>query len=306
MAKRTTNSRPNAAARDHLPVLKTYKLYIGGQFPRTESGRDYRPEAAGRALGNICLASRKDFRNAVVAARNAVPAWAGKSAFNRGQILYRIAELLQGRQDQFVAELQSQGFSKAAAAEEVQMSIDRWVIYAGWCDKYQQIFSSVNPVNSSHFNFSLLEPMEVVVLIANETSPLLGLTALAAPILAGGNCLVVLASESRPLSAITLSEVLHTSDMPPGAINILTGRLAELAPHIGAHMDLNAIAFDRIDNEILANMQTAAANNVKRLVAYQTDWRDGSSASPYLIQEFSEVKTTWHPMENISASGPGY
>ena len=302
MAKSKSSSSKSAS----LGVLKTYKMYIGGAFPRTESGRFYQPENGAKSLGNICLASRKDVRNAIVAARGAQSSWAGRTAYNRGQILYRIAEMLEGRREQFVSEMVQQGLTKAAAATEVQTSIDRLVVFAGWCDKYQQIFSSVNPVASSHFNFSVLQATGVVFIVANEESPLLGLVSLVAPVITGGNSCVVLASESRPLSAVTLAEVLNSSDVPGGVVNILTGKLEELAEHFARHMDVNAIAFDREQSETLASIKKFASDNVKRVCHITQDWLDDASACPYLIEQFSEVKTTWHPIEKISASGSGY
>ncbi len=301
MAKKKSSSNSK-----RLEVLKTYKMYIGGAFPRTESGRFYSPMVDKKSLGNICLASRKDVRNAIVAARAAQPAWAGKTAYNKGQILYRVAEMLEGRRDQFTAELVAQGSTLANARKDVQASIDRLIVFAGWCDKYQQIFSSVNPVASSHFNFSVLEPTGVVFVVANEQSPLLGLVSIVAPIIAGGNTCVVLASESKPLSAITFAEVLNSSDVPGGVVNILTGKLTELAEHFARHMDVNAIAFDRDDKKNLAKIKLYAADNVKRVHPIEQNWSDDSAASPYLIQQFSELKTTWHPIEKISASGSGY
>lgn len=289
-----------------IEVLKTYKVYIGGKFPRTESGRYYTPEPDGKPVGNICLCSRKDVRNAVVAARSAQAGWAGRTAYNRSQILYRIAEMMEGRAEQFLAELQTQGLTAAAAKKEVTSSIDRMIYYAGWCDKFQQIFSSVNPVASSHFNFSVLEPMGVVFAVANEESPLLGLVSLVAPIIAGGNSCVLLASESKPLSSITFSEVLATSDVPGGVVNILTGQKTELAEHFSRHLDINGIAFDCEDQKMLASVQEFAVENVKRVKRYSRDWNDPDSQDPYLIQDFCEVKTTWHPIEKISASGSGY
>ena len=301
MAKRKTSKRNG-----QMEVLKTYKMYIGGGFPRTESGRFYSPVVDKRSIGNICLGSRKDVRNAIVAARGAQASWAGRTAYNRSQILYRIAEMLQGRADQFKSELAMQGMSASAAKAEVQLSIDRLIVYAGWCDKYQQIFSSVNPTATSHFNFSVLEPTGVVFAFANEDSPLLGLVSLIAPIIAGGNSCVVLASESKPLSAVTFGEVLNSSDVPGGVVNILTGNMAELHEHVARHMDVNAIAYDRGDEKILATIQHHAADNVKRVRAISCDWKDSETANPYLIQDFCEVKTTWHPIERISASGSGY
>ena len=300
-------AKTNGAAKNgRIEVLKTYKVYIGGKFPRTESGRYYSPEPAGQSLGNICLCSRKDVRNSVVAARAAQAGWAARTAYNRGQILYRVAEMMEGRAEQFIAELQAQGMTAAAAKKEVTQSIDRMIYYAGWCDKYQQIFSAVNPVASSHFNFSVLEPTGVVFVVANEESPLLGLVSLIAPIIAGGNSCVVLASETKPLSAITFSEVLATSDVPGGVINILTGQKSELAEHFSSHMDVNAIAFDCTDQKMLVAVREFAVENVKRVKDYSLDWKDDDSQNPYLIQDFCEIKTTWHPIEQISASGSGY
>lgn len=297
---------PDPKSAERLPVLKTYKLYIGGKFPRTESGRTYTPIPRGKPLGNICLASRKDVRNAAVAARDAQAAWAGRTAFNRGQILYRIGEMLEGRSPQFIDELERQGLTSKQAANEVNLSIDRLIYYAGWCDKYQQIFSSVNPVASSHFNFSVLEPTGVVFIVASPTSPLLGLVSLIAPVIAGGNTCVVLASEPRPLSAITFAEVLQTSDVPGGVVNILTGQLDELADHFSSHLDINALAYDGNDMARLESFQVNAASNVKRVRHYELDWPREENANPYLIRDFCEVKTTWHPIENIGASGSGY
>ncbi len=292
--------------KNRLEVLKTYKIYIGGQFPRTESGRYYTPEVAGRPLGNICWSSRKDVRNAVVAARGAQAGWWTRTAYNRGQILYRIAEILEGRRDQFVTELQLQGLTKAAARKQVSQSVDRIIYYAGWCDKYQQVFSSVNPVSASYFNFSVLEPMGVVFVVASEESPLLGLVSLLAPIIAGGNTCIVLASESKPLSSITFGEVLATSDVPGGVVNILTGLRSELVEHFSRHLDINAIAIDSPSEPMLLSIQEFAAENVKRIRHYSVDWKNPDSENPYLIQDFCEVKTTWHPIEQISVSGSGY
>ena len=281
-------------------------MYIGGKFPRTESGRSYLPSPQGQPLGNICLASRKDVRNAVVAARAAQANWAGLTAYLRSQILYRMAEMLEGRSGQFMEELQKQGLTPPKARQEVECSIDRLIYYAGWCDKYQQIFSSVNPVASSHFNFSLLEPTGVVFVVANEASPLLGLLSLLAPVIAGGNACVVLASQSRPLSAITFAEVLQSSDVPPGVVNVLTGNREELLDHFASHRDINAVAYDGDDLAFVRRLQEQAAGNVKRVRTYQGDWLNPESANPYLIQDFCEIKTTWHPIEQIGVSGSGY
>lgn len=304
------SAKPNGAAKTgangRVEVLKTYKLYIDGKFPRTESGRFYSPQVNGNSLGNICLASRKDVRNSIVAARAAQQSWWQKSAYNRGQILYRVSEMLEGRREQFISELVTQGSTKLQAKSEVARSIDRLIYYAGWCDKYQQIFSAVNPVASSHFNFSVLEPMGVVFIVASDNAPLIGLVSLIAPVIAGGNSCVVLASETKPLSAITFSEVLQTSDVPGGVINILTGNLDELAEHFGRHLDVNAIAYDRDNKKMLKTLQQHAVSNVKRIKNYQCDWSRDDSESPYFISDFCEVKTTWHPIEQIGESGSGY
>lgn len=291
---------------ERLEVLKTYKIYIGGKFPRTESGRFYTPEVAGESLGNICLSSRKDFRNAMVAARAAQDAWWGRTAYNRSQILYRIAEMLETRSAQFIEELIQQGSTKAKAKKEVELSIDRLIHYAGWCDKYQQIFSSVNPVASSHFNFSVLEPVGTVFLFAEEESSLLGLVSLVAPIIAAGNTIIALASESKPLCSVTFAEVLNSSDVPGGVVNILTGKKDELLEHVVNHMDLNSIAYDGKDGAIIKTLKEGSASNLKRIRVYNRNWTKADSQDPYLISDFTEVKTTWHPIEMISASGSGY
>jgi acyl-CoA reductase-like NAD-dependent aldehyde dehydrogenase len=296
-----SNDRP-----ERLAVQKTCKLFLGGQFPRTESGRYYTPDGCGRALGNICLASRKDFRDAVVAARAAQAAWAARSAYNRSQILYRIGEMLEGRRAQFIDEMRLQGLDANTALAETNTAIDRLVYYAGWCDKYQQVFGCVNPVASSHFNFSILEPTGVVALIAAQTSPLLGLVSLVAPVIASGNSCVALAARDRPLSAITFGEVLNSSDVPGGVVNILTGDPAELHSHFATHMDVNAVALDSSDATMIKTMQELSAANVKRFRNYQADWLLPENQNPYLIESFCEVKTTWHPIEKISATGSGY
>src|SRR5215216_1411256 len=238
------NGLEKPISKKRLEVLKTYKIYIGGQFPRTESGRYYVPtNAAGQKLANVCLSSRKDFRNAVVAARSAFGSWSTRAAFNRGQILYRMAEMLEGRKAQFIDELIQQDSSKVKAEKEVNLAIDRLIYYAGWCDKYQQIFSAVNPVASSHFNFSVPEPMGVVAIVAPQLDSLLGLVSVMAPVIAGGNTCVILASENKPLCAVTFAEVLHSSDVPAAVVNILTGKPAELLPWFVDHMDVNAMVY---------------------------------------------------------------
>jgi len=282
---------------ERLDILKTYKLYIGGKFPRTESGRYF--TAVGKKdqlIANMCLASRKDFRNAIVEARKSQPGWAGVTALNKGQILYRIAEMLEGRKSQFISELELQGSSSKKAREEVETSIDRLLYYAGWSDKYQQIFSSVNPVSSAHFNFSVPEAMGVVSVIAPENQGLLGLISVIAPIIVGGNTVVVLASKSQPLSAISFAEVIHSSDVPPGVVNILTGDREELIAHMASHMDVNAIVYCGNDDNDIKKVSELASNNVKRVIVYKkNDWSVDVNQSPYFIEKTLEIKTTWHP-----------
>ena len=287
-----------AASGTRVPVAKTYKLYIDGKFPRTESGRYFALEnSAGDIIANICRGSRKDFRNSVVAARAAFAGWSAASAYLRGQILYRIAEMLEGRGEQFVAELMLQGESKRRAQNEVDASIDRLIYYAGWSDKYQQIFSSVNPVNSSHFNFSVLEPTGVVSILAPDDSGLLGLVSNIAPVIVGGNVVVVLASEQVPLSAISFAEVLHVSDVPGGVVNILTGFRDELTEHFASHMDVNAVVYCDGDAEEATDIQDQAADNIKHVIdRVDIDWDADSSQNPYLIKQTQETKTTWHPI----------
>jgi len=288
----------SATQAKRLAVAKTYKIYIGGQFPRTESARYYKLEnRQGAVIANICRSSRKDFRNAMVAARAAQAGWAKASAYLRGQILYRIAEMLEGRGEQFVSELQLQGVAAGAARKEVDNSIDRLVYFAGWADKYQQVFSSVNPVSSAHFNFSVLEPTGVVAILAPESSGLLGLVSNIAPAIVGGNSCVVLASESKPLCAISFAEVLHAADVPAGVVNILTGYRSELSGHFASHMDVNAVIYCDGDRQTDKAIQMAAADNIKRIVR-RTDvsWSSETAQHPYLVRDTQEVKTTWHPI----------
>jgi acyl-CoA reductase-like NAD-dependent aldehyde dehydrogenase len=280
-----------------LNINKTYKLYIGGKFPRTESGRYYAiNNSKGELMANMCLASRKDFRNAVVAAHKAQNSWADASALNKGQVLYRIAEMLEGRKEQFIAELITLGESLKSARDEVEASIDRLVYYAGWSDKYQQFFSSVNPVVSSHFDFSVLEPVGVVSIIAPENKSLLSLITLIAPVIVGGNTVIVLASESKPLSAVSLAEVLNSSDVPGGVVNILTGKKSELYSHMASHMDVNSIIYCGDEVKMIKSISELASCNIKRTVFYKkNDWKNGIYESPYIIEKTQEVKTTWHP-----------
>jgi len=279
-----------------VPVAKTYKIYINGKFPRTESGRYFAlTDSADAVIANVCRGSRKDFRNSVVAARKAFAGWSCTSAYLRGQILYRIAEMLEGRSEQFVAELVVQGESKRAAKKEVEAAIDRLIYYAGWSDKYQQIFSAVNPVSSSHFNFSVLEPTGVVSVIAPDDSGLLGLISNIAPVIVGGNTCVVLASEQLPLCAVSFAEVLHASDVPAGVVNILTGFRDELTGQFASHMDVNAVIVT--DADVVKEVQISAAENIKRVIPRaDTKWSSDEAQHPYLIQDTQEVKTTWHPI----------
>ena len=281
-----------------VPVAKTYKIYIDGKFPRTESGRYFPLENSdGNVIANMCWGSRKDFRNSVVAARKAFPGWSSASAYLRGQIMYRIAEMLEGRSDQFVAELVLQGQSKRRAKKEVEATIDRLIYYAGWSDKYQQIFSAVNPVSSSHFNFSVLEATGVVSVLAPNDSSLLGLVSNVIPAIVGGNTCVVLASEKMPLCAVSFAEVLHASDVPGGVVNILTGYREELVGQFASHMDVNAVVFCDGDAEVARDIQERAADNIKRVIArVDADWAKEDSQNPYLIKETQETKTTWHPI----------
>ncbi len=281
-----------------IPVAKTYKIYIGGQFPRTESGRYYALNSGdGTVIANMCRSSRKDFRNSVVAARAAQSAWAASSAYLRGQVLYRVAEMLEGRREQFIAELMLQGIAKMKAEAEVDATTDRLIYYAGWSDKYQQIFSAVNPVASSHFNFSVLEPTGVVSILAPEHSGLLGLVSNIAPVIVGGNTCVVLASEQLPLCAISIAEVLHAADVPGGVVNILTGFRSELSNQFASHMDVNAVIYCDGDATVGKHIQEKAADNIKRVLSrVDVDWDGESSQNPYLIQDTQEIKTTWHPI----------
>lgn len=291
-----------------LEILKTYKIYIGGQFPRTESGRYYPlKNKNGDVLASICLSSRKDFRNAVVAARGAFGGWSAKSGLNRSQILYRMAEMLEGRSAQFISELVLQGSTQKSAEAEVNLAVDRLVYYAGWCDKYQQLFSTVNPVASSHFNFSVTEPTGVVAIVAPQENSLIGLVSSIAPTIAGGNTCIVLASESKPLCAITFAEVINSSDVPGGVVNILTGQTKELISHFSSHMDVNAMLYYGTDAAEIKTIQENATLNVKRVFVHSKgNSMDENAQGPYAILDTQEIKTTWHPIENIGAAKAGY
>jgi acyl-CoA reductase-like NAD-dependent aldehyde dehydrogenase len=288
---------PSRTSGDRLRVRKTYKLYIAGAFPRSESGRSY-PVASpvGELLAHAAQASRKDVRDAVVAARKAFPGWAGATAYNRGQVLYRIAELLDGRREQFAAEVRAaEGGSAAAAVATVEQAIDRWVWYAGWADKYAQVTGSANSVAGPYFNFSLPEPTGVVGALAPQESSLLGLVSVIAPIITTGNTTVIVASRERPLPAVSLTEVLATSDLPGGVVNLLTGFPAELAPWLASHRDVNAIDLTGVDPADRPALQRAAADNVKRVFApADEDWQPDPGTAR--LAAFVETKTVWHPV----------
>jgi len=308
MARKETLKQSASADAARLEVLKTYKIYIGGQFPRTESGRYYiATNQKGKKLANVCLSSRKDIRDAVESARNAFGGWSSRSAFNRGQILYRMAEMLEGRKEQFIQELIQMDASPAQAEEEVCLSIDRLIYYAGWADKYQQVMSSVNPVASPHFNFSVPEPMGVIGIVAPQSTALIGLVSVIAAAIAGGNSSVVVGSYPKPLSTITFAEVLNASDLPGGVVNLLTGNPSELIPWLAGHMDVNAIVYGEPDSIQIKNIQEKAALNVKRVLLYPSvNWLSEESQSPYYIQDLQEIKTTWHPIEVIGTGGSKY
>jgi len=281
-----------------LNVRKTYKLYINGEFPRTESGRFYAVRnKGGELLANACRGSRKDLRNAVQAARKALPGWSGKTAYNRGQILYRIAEVCESRAAELADELRKQGSTAAEARREIERVVDRWVYYAGWSDKYSQVFGSVNPVAGPYYNFTVPEPTGVVGVVSPEEPSLLGLVSRVAPAIVGGNTVVAITSESKPLAAITLGEAFETSDVPGGVINLISGQKSELIPWLASHMDVNAIDITGVAGELATNVQRTAAENVKRVVQWSGDWTDSRNAqSPYAIFDFQEMKTVWHPI----------
>ncbi|MCD9592098.1 aldehyde dehydrogenase [Streptomyces sp. 8ZJF_21] len=282
---------------NRLSVLKTYKLFVGGKFPRSESGRVYEvTDAKGHWLANAPLASRKDARDAVVAARKAFGGWSGATAYNRGQILYRVAEMLEGRRKQFVHEVaDGEGLSKAKATAQVDAAIDRWVWYAGWSDKTAQIAGSANPVAGPYFNLSSPEPTGVVALLAPQESSFLGLVSVIAPAIVTGNTAVVVAAERAPLPALSLAEVLATSDLPGGVVNILSGRTAEIAAPLAAHQDVNAIDLAGAKPELAVELEKAAAENLKRVLRPQAvDWAADPGTGRLLA--FLETKTVWHPM----------
>jgi delta 1-pyrroline-5-carboxylate dehydrogenase len=296
----------SAASPARVEVRKTYKLYIGGAFPRSESGRSYVVNGAdGAPLANACRASRKDLRDAVRAARKAFGEWSAKTAMNRGQVLYRVAELMEGRREQFIAEVSvAEGLSPAAARVAVDRAIDRWVWYAGWADKIGQVLGSSNPVAAPYFNFTIPEPTGVVGVVAPETSSLLGLVSRLAPPLVTGNTVVLVASERRPLPAVTLAEVLATSDVPGGVVNVLTGHRRELVPVLAAHADVDALDTWGVPDDLRVDTELSAAEDIKRLLRRPTtvnetrfDWLDDrASERPEWIAAFLEMKTVWHPI----------
>ncbi|MFI2117417.1 aldehyde dehydrogenase family protein [Streptomyces rubiginosohelvolus] len=309
---------------NRLGVFKTYKLYVGGKFPRSESGRVYevttKTSAAGTAgkgawLANAPKSSRKDARDAVVAARKAFGGWSGATAYNRGQVLYRVAEMLEGRKEQFVREVAaSEGLSKSKAAAAVDAAIDRWVWYAGWTDKIGQIAGGANPVAGPFFNLSTPEPTGVVAVLAPQKSSFLGLVSVIAPVIATGNTAVVIASADAPLPALSLGEVLATSDVPGGVVNILSGVTAEIAAPLAAHQDVNAIDLTGANAELAKELEIAAADNLKRVLRPQPVDTDGTSdsedwlASPgtHRLTAFLETKTVWHPTGALGAAGSSY
>lgn len=290
-----------------LNVFKTYKLYVGGKFPRSESGRVYEvTDSKGKWLANAPLSSRKDARDAVVAARKAFGGWSGATAYNRGQVLYRVAEMLEGRRDQFVREVaDAEGLSKSKAAAVVDAAIDRWVWYAGWTDKIAQVVGGANPVAGPFFNLSTPEPTGVVTVLAPQKSSFLGLVSVIAPVIATGNTVVVVASEDAPLPALSLAEVLATSDVPGGVVNILSGRTAEIAAPLAAHQDVNGIDLTGAGEELAKELEVAAADNLKRVLRPQAvDFSADPGTSR--LTAFLETKTVWHPTGSLGASGSAY
>ncbi|MEV6175130.1 aldehyde dehydrogenase family protein [Streptomyces sp. NPDC051954] len=294
---------------DRLSVFKTYKLYVGGKFPRSESGRVYEvTDSKGKWLANAPLSSRKDARDAVVAARKAFGAWSGATAYNRGQILYRVAEMLEGRRDQFTREVaDAEGLSKSKAAVVVDATIDRWVWYAGWTDKIAQVVGGGNPVAGPYFNLSSPEPTGVVAVLAPQESSFLGLVSVLAPVITTGNTAIVVASEKSPLPALSLGEVLATSDLPGGVVNVLSGRTAELAAPLASHQDVNAIdlAGAGADDDLAKELEIAAADNLKRVLRPQpVDYTETPGTDR--LTAFLETKTVWHPTGSLGASGSSY
>ena len=294
---------------ERVEVLKTYKLYIGGNFSRTESGRYFKGlDAKGNQLANLCRASRKDLRNAVVAADKAQSGWWERSDYNRGQILYRMAENLESRKAEFAGLLQKEaGLSQAKAVSAVEKATDDLVYFAGWCDKYQAVFSSVNPVASSHFNFSIVEPMGIIGAICEDEIGFNEMVILMASAICGGNSIVMLAPKQISVVAQSFAEVLHHSDLPGGVVNILSGYPDELLAHMAGHMEIKAMAYLGLkeDSKVKAKIQELAAENMKRLSFWNGNFAD-QKRSPFAIEEFMEVKTTWHPIEQIGGAAAAY
>ncbi|WP_153813355.1 aldehyde dehydrogenase family protein [Streptomyces sp. SUK 48] len=290
-----------------LSVFKTYKLYVGGKFPRSESGRVYEvTDPKNNWLANAPLSSRKDARDAVVAARKAFGGWSGATAYNRGQVLYRVAEMLEGRREQFVREVaEAEGLSKSKAAAVVDAAIDRWVWYAGWTDKIAQVVGGANPVAGPFFNLSSPEPTGVVAVLAPQESSFLGLVSVLAPVIATGNTAVVIAAEKAPLPALSLAEVLDTSDVPGGVVNILSGRPSEIAPSLAAHQDVNAIDLAGADEELAKELEIAAADNLKRVLRPR-DVDFTATPGTERLTAFLETKTVWHTTGALGAAGSSY
>ncbi|MFD5517825.1 aldehyde dehydrogenase family protein [Streptomyces sp. NPDC127066] len=300
-------SAAEKSEQQRLSVFKTYKLYVGGKFPRSESGRVYEvSDSKGKWLANAPQSSRKDARDAVVAARKAFGGWSGATAYNRGQVLYRVAEMLEGRKEQFVREVaDAEGLSKAKAAAVVDAAIDRWVWYAGWTDKIAQVVGGGNPVAGPYFNLSSPEPTGVVTVLAPQESSFLGLVSVLAPVIATGNTAIVIASEKSPLPALSLGEVLATSDVPGGVVNILSGRTAEIAAPLAAHQDVNAIDLAGADEVLAKELEIAAADNLKRVLRPQAvDY--ARTPGTGRLTAFLETKTVWHPTGSLGASGSSY
>ena len=298
---KSASAAPRRDKSGRLQVQKTYKLFIGGKFVRGENGRVLAARGKGGAhLANFCRASKKDFRDAVVAARAAFPNWSKQSAYLRGQILYRAAEMLEMRRGELQSEIgRSNSNSKSTAASQTTLAIDRLVHFAGWTDKFSQVFGAVNPVASSHFNFTTPEPTGVVAVICPDDPPLLAFVSLVMPVILTGNCAIVVASETKPLPALTFSEIIATSDLPAGVINVLAGDRAELAPHIASHMDVNAIVDASGDAKLGTQLQRGGELNVKRYARRELsdkDWRGEAGENPYWILDSVEMKTAWHPI----------
>ncbi|WP_328719731.1 aldehyde dehydrogenase family protein [Streptomyces sp. NBC_00247] len=303
----------NGSAERRLGVFKTYKLYVGGKFPRSESGRVYEvTDSKGTWLANAPQSSRKDARDAVVAARKAFGGWSGATAYNRGQVLYRVAEMLEGRRDQFVREVaDAEGLSKSRAGAVVDAAVDRWVWYAGWTDKIGQVVGGANPVAGPYFNLSTPEPTGVVAVLAPQRSSFLGLVSVIAPVIATGNTAVVVASAAAPLPALSLGEVLATSDLPGGVVNLLSGATAELAAPLAAHQDVNAVDLTGADATLAKELEIAAADNLKRVLrpqavdgAAEPDWT--ADPGTHRLTAFLETKTVWHPTGALGVSGSSY